>query len=152
MAFTAQRKGEGKIVEKLFKNDSEKSYNEFNDIHFEFSKKEKSFMKFKKQIGLVFTILMNQCHLFIDKYVANLIVWNFHLLGKLLKAHRIQREFNEKSESFCQQTEMANLEKRMNSKMNNLENKLEEILSFQKRTSESQKKTSEILTELSNST
>ena len=65
-----------------------------------------------------------------------------------MKAHRIQREFNEISET----TEMANLEKRMNSKMNKLENKLEEILSFQKKTSESQKKTSEILTELLNST
>ena len=76
------------------------------------------------------------------------IFLNFHFLEKLLKAHRIQREFNETSET----TEMANLEKRMNSKMNKLENKLEEILSFQKKTSESQKKTSEILTELLNST
>ena len=74
-----------------------------------------------------------------------------------MKAHRIQREFNEKSKSdnYCQQTEMNEFkdeQKRMNSKMNKLENKLEEILSFQKKTSESQKKTSEILTELLNST
>ena len=63
-----------------------------------------------------------------------------------MKAHRIQREFNEKSKSdnYCQQTEMNDFrdeQKRMNSKMNKLENKLEEILSFQK-------KTSEILTQL----
>ena len=68
-----------------------------------------------------------------------------HLIEKLLKAHRIQREFNEKFESFCQQTEMTNLEKRMNSKMNKLGDKLQEIILFQKQTSD-------ILTELLNST
>ena len=51
---------------------------------------------------------------------------------KLFKAHKIQREFNEKSksDSFCQETEMKNLiqnEKRMTSKINNLGNKLEEL-------------------------
>ena len=76
-----------------------------------------------------------------------------------MKAHRIQSEFNEKSKSdycyFDQQTAMNEFkdeQKRMNSKINKLENTLEEILSFQKKTSESQKKTSEILTELLNST
>ena len=48
--------------------------------------------------------------------------------------------------------EFKDEQKRMNSKINKLEYKLEEILSFQKKTSESQKKTSEILTELLNST
>ena len=51
---------------------------------------------------------------------------------KLFKAHKIQREFNEKSksDSFCQETEMKNLiqnEKRMTTKINNLGNKLEEL-------------------------
>ena len=60
-----------------------------------------------------------------------------------MKAHRIQREFNEKSKSdnYCQQTEMNEFkdeQKRMNSKIDKLENKLEDIL----------KKTSEILTQL----
>ena len=57
--MTIPKEGKGKIVEKLFKKDFEKSYEEYNDIHFEFSKKEKDFMKFRNQIGLVFTILMN---------------------------------------------------------------------------------------------
>ena len=60
-----------------------------------------------------------------------------------MKAHRIQREFNEKSKSdnYCQQTEMNEFkeeQKRMNSKIDKLENKLEDIL----------KKTSEILAQL----
>ena len=69
---------------------------------------------------------------------------NFKLIEKLLSAHKIQREFNEKSksDSYCQQTEMKNLEKRLNSRMNKLENKLEEILAVQTR------KFSEILTQL----
>ena len=51
---------------------------------------------------------------------------------KLLKAHKIQREFNEKSksDSFCQETEMKNLihnEKRITSKINSLGKKLEEL-------------------------
>ena len=54
-----------------------------------------------------------------------------------MKAHRIQREFNEKSKSdnYCQQTEMNEFkdeQKRMmnkfETKMNKLENKLDEIL------------------------
>ena len=60
--MTIRKEGKGKIVEKLFKKDFEKSYEEFNDIHFEFSKNEKAFMKFRKQIGLFFKILMNQFH------------------------------------------------------------------------------------------
>ena len=51
---------------------------------------------------------------------------------KLFKAHKIQREFNEKckSASFCQETEMKTLihnEKRITSKINSLGNKLEEL-------------------------
>ena len=51
---------------------------------------------------------------------------------KLFKAHKIQREFNEKSksDSFSQETEIKNLihdEKRMASKINSLGNKLEQL-------------------------
>ena len=51
---------------------------------------------------------------------------------KLFKAHKIQREFNEKckSASFCQETEMKTLihnEKRITSRINSLGNKLEEL-------------------------
>ena len=131
---------EGTIVEKTFKKQFEKYDEDHYDLYFEFNKDQKEFIKFRNQIGLVFTILMNHWSL------GNFILWNCHLLEKLLKAHRIQREFNEKSKSdnYCQQTEMNDFrdeQKRMNSKMNKLENKLEEILSFQK-------KTSEILTQL----
>ena len=123
--MTIPKEGKGKIVEKLFKKDFEKSYEEFNDIHFEFSKDEKVFMKFRNQIRLVFMIFIN--HEWI------LIFWNNHPIEKLLSAHKIQREFNEKSksDSYCQQNEMKNLEKRLDSRMNKLENKLEEILSVQ---------------------
>ena len=60
------------------------------------------------------------------------ILFEFINWEKLFKAHKIQREFNEKSKSasFCQETEMKNLihsEKRMTSKINSLGNKLEEL-------------------------
>ena len=71
------------------------------------------------------------------KYVISVLFWNIIFLidqpnEKLFEAHKIQREFNEKSksDSYCQESEMKNLEKRMTSKMKNLENKLEKILSL----------------------
>ena len=57
--MTIPKEGKGRIVEKLFKKDLEKSYEEYNDIDFEFSKDEKDFMKFRNQIGLVFMIFIN---------------------------------------------------------------------------------------------
>ena len=57
--MTIPKEGKGRIVEKLFKKDLEKSYEEYNDIDFEFSKDEKDFMKFRNLIGLVFMILIN---------------------------------------------------------------------------------------------
>ena len=60
--MTISKEGKGRIVEKRFKKDFEKSYEEYYDIHFEFSETEKAFMKFRKQIGLFFKILMNQFH------------------------------------------------------------------------------------------
>ena len=133
--MTIPKEGKGQIVEKRFKKDFEKSYEEYNDIDFEFSKDEKDFMKFRNQIGLVFMIFINH------GWILNF--WNYHPIEKLWLAHKIQREFNEKSKSdnYCQQTEMNEFkdeQKRMNSKIDKLENKLEDIL----------KKTSEILTQL----
>ena len=135
--MTIPKEGKGQIVEKRFKKDFEKSYEEYNDIDFGFSKDERDVMKFRNQIGLVFAILRNHWS------IVSFMFWNCHLLEKLLKAHRIQREFNEKSKSdnYCQQTEMNEFkdeQKRMNSKIDKLENKLEDIL----------KKTSEILAQL----
>ena len=52
--MTIPKEGEGKIVENRFKKDFEKSYEEYNDIDFEFSKDERDVMKFRNQIGLVF--------------------------------------------------------------------------------------------------
>ena len=57
--MTIPKEGEGKIVENRFKKDFEKSYEEYNDIDFEFSKDERDVMKFRNQIGLVFAILIN---------------------------------------------------------------------------------------------
>ena len=52
--MTISKEGKGRIVEKRFKKDFEKSYEEYNDIDFEFSKDERDVMKFRNQIGLVF--------------------------------------------------------------------------------------------------
>ena len=58
------------------------------------------------------------------------ILFEFINREKLFKAHKIQREFNEKSKSasFCQETEMKNLnhnDKRMTKKLEELEKKLD---------------------------
>ena len=54
--MTIPKEGKGKIVENRFKKDFEKSYEEYNDIDFEFSKDERDVMKFRNQIGLVSAI------------------------------------------------------------------------------------------------